>query len=468
VKDLFLCHAGVDKDWVEGLGADVEAEVWNDRPLTVFIDKWDIDVGDNIVVKINEALAHARFVAVVMSPEMVGSEWCQAEVSTVLMSDPTNRRKRLIPIRRRDVHLTTGERLEIPPLLASLNYLDFRGEKKKYAKEFQRLLARLRGEAPPRGGRRRRARRSVDSSLLTALPSERVDPDAVGEALLGNLLPVREIPGVIWSARTSLRKKSDLPTGTSFPPCVLREGRLYTFCDLSEAESAFASLIDPASVQRDAVADWRDNEDRWRWVMNLMNQTLRKHLGARGVAFDGAHNRFYFRPKGAGRVTVTWGTGQVRTVVRPPDPGKAGAWVHQGARFRFETVGSSVYLSIDPLWVFTKDGREPVDRDRVGPLAMQWSGRERNGAVLRHVLMWSDFLTAGKKETTIPAGGQHLVIGRLPLTVQVPVGIPTDQVAVRSLLRFTQAELDLDVPRLVRQFAVSSEPRKKCGVDDVD
>lgn len=91
-KDIFICHSSVDKPWVEALGAQVEAEEWNGKPLTVFIDAWDIEPGENIVVRINEALQSCRFLAVVLSPEMITSEWCKAEYASALMADPTNRR----------------------------------------------------------------------------------------------------------------------------------------------------------------------------------------------------------------------------------------------------------------------------------------------------------------------------------------------------------------------------------------
>lgn len=446
---------------MEQLGTDVESELWEGQPLTVFLDKWDIDVGENIVLKLNAALASARFVAVVMSPEMIGSDWCAAEVSSVLAVDPTNRTGRLIPIRLRDFSIDETMRLEIPPLLTPLNYLDFR-KVGAYKKELARLLARLRGQAPPRGARRRRARPSVDSTLVGAIPAARVEPDPIPETLLSNLLVVREVPGTIWSAATTLRRKSELPNGVTFPPFLLRSGRLYSFSDLARP-GALSALIDSSTVSRDTAADWKEDAERWRWFIALLNQGLRRHLNERGVAYDRDHDRFYFKADGYRRVQVTWGTGTTRTVVRPPDRGKKGAWVHQGARLRFETVGSRLFLSIDPLWVFTQDGHRPVDRSLVGPLAMQWSGKERNGAVLRHVLMWSDFLTAGRKQASIALGAQQAVITRLPATVRSPVGLPHDQVTVRSLLRFTQTELSLDVPKLVREFAVSTAEMEKPG-----
>lgn len=49
-KDLFLCHSSIDKALARRIAEDVEAADWNGRQLTVFLDEWDIGVGENIVL----------------------------------------------------------------------------------------------------------------------------------------------------------------------------------------------------------------------------------------------------------------------------------------------------------------------------------------------------------------------------------------------------------------------------------
>ena len=60
VIDVFLCHNSADKQWVERLAQHIESETVdgtdNGRPLRVFFDKWDIDVGQNFVQRINFGL----------------------------------------------------------------------------------------------------------------------------------------------------------------------------------------------------------------------------------------------------------------------------------------------------------------------------------------------------------------------------------------------------------------------------
>jgi hypothetical protein len=462
-KDLFLCHSGIDKAWVERLGGDIENEHWNGRQLSVFLDKWDIEGGRNIVLHLNDALATARFVAIIMTPEMLTSEWCKAEWSSVVHADPTNRNGRILPIRLRDVHLTDGSRIAVPPFLGSLAYFDFRA-RKNYGKEFARLLARLRGEAPPRGDRRGRRTRSSEaaSRLVPALPTAREDADRVSEALISNLLPVRSLPMLVWSAETGLETKRNLPTG--LPPAIVREGRLYTFANLGVTEHPFTSLVRAGTSARTASVEWMSRPSRWRWYIELLNDTLRSYLAAVDIHYDDLHRRFYFAALGTGTRRLQWGAGSKRWVVRAPDPGKGGYWLHHAARLQFETLDEKLYLSIEPTMMFTTDGHEPVSRELAGPLAMKWTGKERNGTILRHVLMWSDALTSGRREAVVPAGDQRLVLGRLPTTVRVSTGIARDHVKIGALLEFSKVELD---PNAAQNLFAYIEPGSEAPPEEV-
>lgn len=466
--DLFLCHSSVDKPWVERLAADVEAEEWNDRHLTVFLDKWDIPGGENIILKLNDGLSRSRFVAVVMTPEMIGSDWCKAEWSSILHQDPTNRTGRILPIRLRDFHNKTKERIQVPPFLQSLAHFDFRDDK-TYRKEFARLLAKLRGQAPPRGGgggsRRRSGSRPVER-IVPAVPRTRAEPDRVPETLLSNLLPVRAFPATVWSAPTAAQTKRDLPAG--LPPCIVRGRELFTFANLSAPNHAFAKLVASEPINRIAALDWLQHPVRSRWYVELLNDTLRTYLATEDIDFDDAHKRFFFKAQGNVTRRLRWGAGSKRWVVRAPDPEKKGYWVHHAAHLRFERLDDRFALSIEPTMMFTTDGTTPVSKELAGPLAMKWTGKERNGAILRHVLMWSDALTRGKREALVPAGDQQLLVGRLPTTVPITVGLADDVVTVGALLVFTRSELDPAAPQHMFAYLEPSQETANDSDDDED
>jgi len=117
-----LCHAGADKAWVEELGSRLEAEHISNRSIQVFLDKWDVDYGENLVAKIDEALSKARFCAVVLSPAMLKRDWPLAEWTAVFTADPAGRRQQILPMLLHDRDPETGELCEIP--CCSVRFVD--------------------------------------------------------------------------------------------------------------------------------------------------------------------------------------------------------------------------------------------------------------------------------------------------------------------------------------------------------
>lgn len=73
--------------------------------------------------------------------------------------------------------------------------------------------------------------------------------DRVNEQLVSNLLPVTELPTVVQTAKTSLRRKSDIQSytkerSTEVPPFILREGRIFTFSDLHDEDNPLQQAIE--------------------------------------------------------------------------------------------------------------------------------------------------------------------------------------------------------------------------------
>ena len=209
--DLFLCHNRADKDWVRTLAEHIESETFDGtphgRPLRVFFDEWDIDVGQNVLVKINHGLSVSRYVAVIISPEFLEAAWPTLEWTHVVADDPINRKGRLIPLFYRDYSEALQKRAELPAPLKTFNWLDFR-KPGNFKRNYQRLIRKVRDQLPSRGKRRRPLASLAPSA--TPLPSLEQDtsaaPDLVPDVVLGNLLPVESYPSTVWSARPTLGK----------------------------------------------------------------------------------------------------------------------------------------------------------------------------------------------------------------------------------------------------------------------
>ncbi len=140
--DIFLSHNSVDKPWTEKLATAIEADPSGPQ-LNVFFDKWDISLGSDITLELEEGLQNSKYVGLVLSPNSLNSDWVALERSTAIYKDPRARKQHLIPILRKDC--------DIPDMLARLNYIDFRNDY-DFENHLKILINFLRGRPSERGG----------------------------------------------------------------------------------------------------------------------------------------------------------------------------------------------------------------------------------------------------------------------------------------------------------------------------
>lgn len=467
IIDLFLCHNGADKPWVEKLAAQFESETIDGSPsgrrLKVFFDKWDIDIGQNVVQRINECLARARYVAVIISPEFLAAPWPSFEWTHVVADDPTNRKGRLIPLFVRATSLDGAKHADLPAPFKALNWIDFRAQK-NFKRSYQRLIHKVRDLPPPRGPSRRPLAGvpQTPTPVVPSIPDSPAAPDPVSEAILGNLLPVASFPTRIWSAPTDARKSEDVytkvPDSVAF---ILREKRLYTFADLNRKNEPLRKVITTTDIKPDAVTRWRDDEAKWRWFIALLHQCLRKHTGRLPIRKD-AKGRFFFRPNKDGTKRVWTNRNDPPREVAAEKPNTTTGevfWVHHSAWLKFQTLGETLFLSIDPSYVFTSDGTIPLEGPSVGPLTIAWAGKERNAAILRHVLFWARTLGRGNPKIEIETGAAPVVISGIPAIARTKFGIEFDHIAVGTLM----AQIDDELGQVAAAITLTS-----ANVDDDD
>jgi hypothetical protein len=132
--DALLSHSVADKTIVHDLLARLRR-----HGLRFWIDDEQIKVGDSILDKIDDGLTRSRTVLFFISARSVtDSEWVKTEVNAARFPDPSNRTRRLIPVRLDDT--------ELPPTLRSLRHVDWREQSEG---EFNALVDVLKS-GPPR------------------------------------------------------------------------------------------------------------------------------------------------------------------------------------------------------------------------------------------------------------------------------------------------------------------------------
>lgn len=456
-RDIFLCHSGVDKPWVETFAERIEAVPYLDRHLGVVFDKWDFVKGKNVVTEIDEHIDHCRFIGLVVSKAMLASEWATMERTIAVWSDPSGRKGRVIPL--------LIENVDMPASLRIRNWIDFR-EPDNFEEAFIELVNRLTDTPTRRGRGSLRLINSIHAFPQTpAVISASNEPDAIEERLVANLLPVTELPRLVQVADTDLRKKAEIKQYAEEkrpPPFILRNQQLYTFSDLHDIENPLQGAVKINSLHDEDFPSWFSDEDRRRWAVELLNLCLKEHCWARYLRFDKKGERFFFVPRDEEGKTIRWQIGstihsrQVTTRHYAYLKGADGSsqkqpfgWRHQALRLNFIHLPKGLFLKLSPTYMLTKeDGKTARGGTRVGPILSQWLNQERNGQILRSLRFWSLVLTRGdQKELHIPVGNESVRVSLAPASGLLGFGIRGDTLDYDRLMA-AEYEDDLVVPEL--------------------
>lgn len=106
---VFISHSSMDHGFVLLLANRLKNELIN-----VWIDDWELQVGDSIVQKINEGLKRCDFLIIVFSENSIKSEWVLRELNSTLMRQLTGKEVTILPI------LLEIEPEKLPPLFSDI------------------------------------------------------------------------------------------------------------------------------------------------------------------------------------------------------------------------------------------------------------------------------------------------------------------------------------------------------------
>lgn len=112
---VFISYAHIDAVFVNMLAAHLvknNANVW--------VDTWELNVGDSIINKVQEAIEGSDALLIVLSKSSVKSEWCKKELSAGLMRELDEKKVVVLPVLLEDC--------DIPMLLREKMYADFRND----------------------------------------------------------------------------------------------------------------------------------------------------------------------------------------------------------------------------------------------------------------------------------------------------------------------------------------------------
>lgn len=180
--DVFISHSAKDREFVTALASDLVQS-----GLNVWLDQWNIKVGDSFAQAIDEAIKESRFLLIVMSPDYFQSTWTRQEWQYGLANELQEKGIRVIPVLYRDC--------DIPPMLRTKQWVDFRDQK-----EYKIILNRLVGDLHSLAS-------STTSTTTTTTTTESPKPGERVEELDQN--SVSELKQVLKDAVEAFRNKPE-------------------------------------------------------------------------------------------------------------------------------------------------------------------------------------------------------------------------------------------------------------------
>jgi hypothetical protein len=127
---IFISYSHQDREFVEDLATHLikaRAHVW--------VDRWELKVGESILTRVQDAIAGASALLVILSKASVASEWCRKELNAGLIRELEERRVVVLPVLMEDC--------EVPLFLRDKMYADFRSNYDEGVQQILESVARV-------------------------------------------------------------------------------------------------------------------------------------------------------------------------------------------------------------------------------------------------------------------------------------------------------------------------------------
>ena len=110
---IFISYSHENKKFADRLARQLVA-----HNVNIWLDRWELSVGDSIISKIQEAVEGASALLVILSKASVASEWCKNEINAGLLQELEEKHVLVMPVLLEDC--------TIPVFVRGKLYADFR------------------------------------------------------------------------------------------------------------------------------------------------------------------------------------------------------------------------------------------------------------------------------------------------------------------------------------------------------
>lgn len=125
---IFISYSQSDSAFVDSLAANLVRARHH-----IWLDRWELKLGDSLTSKIEESLTDSSAILVILSKKSVESQWCRRELTAGLVRELEEKRTLVMPV--------VIEDCEIPLFLRDKLYADFRKDPDQAFSLIDRSLA---------------------------------------------------------------------------------------------------------------------------------------------------------------------------------------------------------------------------------------------------------------------------------------------------------------------------------------
>jgi len=127
---IFISYSRTDVAFVDWLARQLVT-----RRHHIWMDRWELSIGDSLISKIQSALTDSDAMLIVLSKNSVASEWCKKELNSGLMRELEEKRVLVLPCVIDDC--------TIPLFLREKLYADFRKDRDEAFEQVDDALLRI-------------------------------------------------------------------------------------------------------------------------------------------------------------------------------------------------------------------------------------------------------------------------------------------------------------------------------------
>lgn len=91
--EIFLSHSSKDKEIITLFALHL-----NKLGIDVWLDDWELEVGDNLNKRIKDAILKSQYLGVAITPAFLKSEWCNKELKDAIGKEKAYRKKVVLPL----------------------------------------------------------------------------------------------------------------------------------------------------------------------------------------------------------------------------------------------------------------------------------------------------------------------------------------------------------------------------------